>query len=147
VNRRARWWLGAAVTVAVEVELYASYQAHEARFHWFTHFFVGGAAVLLIMAVVVVLRCRPVPLPGLWVALGHLIAMFPDFLFPAGIAHRHWMDVFLGHLSTHFMPGRNLTWYLVFLAALAGYLAVVMQIPRRPSAERGHLAHRPVSDQ
>ncbi len=135
MNRRARWWLGAAVTVAVEVELYASYRAHEARFHWFTHFFVGGAAALLLMAVVVVLRRRPVPLPGLWVVLGHLIAMFPDFLFSAGIAHRHWMDVFLGHLSTHFMPGRNLTWYLVFLAALAGYLAVVARIARRPSVE------------
>ncbi|MGH3845770.1 MAG: hypothetical protein ACRDS0_30760 [Pseudonocardiaceae bacterium] len=135
MSRRARWWLGAAVTVATEVELYASYQAHEARFHWFTHFFVGGATALVLMAVAVVQRRRPVPLPGLWVILGHLIAMFPDFLFSAGIPHRHWMDVFLGHLSTHFMPGRNLTWYLVFLAALAGYLAVVTRIARSPSSE------------
>ncbi len=71
-------------------------------------------------------RCRrAVRLPGLWVVLGHLVAMFPDFLFAAGIPHRRWMDVFLGHLSTHFVPGRNLTWYAVFLGALAGYLAVL----------------------
>lgn len=34
-------------------------------------------------------------------------------------------DVFLGHIGSHFVPGRNLTWYLVFLAALAAYLSAV----------------------
>lgn len=27
------------------------------------------------------------------------------------------MDLFLGHSSSHFLPGRNVTWYVVFLAA------------------------------
>ena len=35
------------------------------------------------------------------------------------------MDVFLGHISTHFVPGRNLTWFAVFLLLLSVYLAVV----------------------
>jgi hypothetical protein len=59
--------------------------------------------------------------------------MFPDFLFTAGMAHERWIDVFLGHISTHFVPGRNLTWFAVFLAALAVYLAVLARLP----AERG----------
>ncbi len=33
--------------------------------------------------------------------------------------HQRWMDVFLGHLSTHFIPGRNITWYVIFLACSA----------------------------
>ena len=32
------------------------------------------------------------------------------------------MDVFAGHISTHFVPGRNLTWYAVLLASLGLYL-------------------------
>jgi hypothetical protein len=40
------------------------------------------------------------------------------------------MDVFLGHVSTHFVPGRNLTWYVVFLACLAVYLAAVASVGR-----------------
>jgi hypothetical protein len=55
--------------------------------------------------------------------------MFPDILFTAGVAHERWMDVFLGHISTHFVPGRNLTWFVVFLAALGVYLAVLARLP------------------
>jgi hypothetical protein len=111
-----------ALAVAVEVVLYVFYFAHEARFHWFTHFFVGASCALLVMAVIAWRTRRPAPYPLLWPVLGHIVAMFPDFLFEAGIAHRRWMDVFLGHLSTHFIPGRNWTWYVIFLTALAIYL-------------------------
>ena len=51
--------------------------------------------------------------------------MFPDFLFAGGVAHRRWMNVFLGHLATHFIPGRNLTWYLIFVVCLGSYLFVL----------------------
>lgn len=110
------------LAVAVEMLLYFFYFAHEARFHWFTHFFVGASVALLLMSVVAHRTRRPVPLPLLWPLLGHIVAMFPDFLFEAGIAHRRWMDVFLGHLSTHFIPGRNWTWYVVFLVSLGLFL-------------------------
>ncbi len=113
------------LAVAVEVYLYVAYRAHEARFHWFTHFFVGASVALLLMAGVASRTRRPVPLPLIWPIVGHLAAMFPDFLFTAGIAHQRWMDIFLGHLSTYFIPGRNVTWYVIFLACLAAYLAVL----------------------
>jgi len=126
-----RLCLWCLLAVAVEIALFLSYRGHDSRFHWFTHFFVGASAALLIMAVVAWRQRRPVRYPLIWPILGHLIAMFPDILFAQGIAHQRWMDVFLGHLSTHFMPGRNLTWYLVFLATLGFYLAVLGRI-RRP---------------
>ncbi len=73
-------------------------------------------------------RQRPVRYPLVWPLLGHLFAMAPDLLFTAGAAHQRWMDVFLGHISTHSVWGRNLTWCAVFLAAFAGYLAVLDRI-------------------
>jgi hypothetical protein len=33
--------------------------------------------------------------------------------------------VFLGHLSSHYVPGRNLTWYVVFVLSLATYLVAL----------------------
>jgi hypothetical protein len=36
---------------------------------------------------------------------------------------RPWMDVFLLHISAHFMPGRNWTWYVIFLVCHAMYLS------------------------
>jgi hypothetical protein len=115
------WCLAAVV---VEVALYASYRGHDARFHWFTHLFVGGSTVLVVMSLVASRMRRPVPLPLVWLLLGHLVAMVPDFLFSA-VAHQRWMDVFLGHLSAHFVPGQNATWYVVSLLCLGLYLAVL----------------------
>jgi hypothetical protein len=86
---------------------------------------VGASAALILMGAVTLRTHRPVPLPLVWVVLGHLLAAFPDVLFIAGVAHERWMDVFLGHVSSHFVPGRNLTWYAVFLAALAAYLVAL----------------------
>ncbi len=121
--------LWCVIAVLAEVGLYASYRGHDARFHWFTHFFVGAAVALVVMAVVAARTRSPVPLPLVWSFLTHVVAMFPDFLFAAGLAHYRWMDVFLGHISTHFVPGRNLTWFVVFLVALAAYLVVLARLP------------------
>ncbi len=74
----------------------------------------------------------PRPVALVWVLLGHMYAMFPDLLFRAGTAHFRWMNVFLGHLSSHFVWGRNATWYVVFLACLGLYLLVVDRL--RPVA-------------
>jgi len=127
VQVRGRWrlcgWCAAAV--AVEVGLYGSYRGHDARFHWFTHFFVGAATALAVMTMVVVRRRRPVARPLVWPLVGHVIAMAPDLLFTAGYAHQRWMNLFLGHIAVHFVPGRNWTWLAVFLTALAAYLTAV----------------------
>jgi hypothetical protein len=127
-----------ALAVIVEVALYGSYRHHDARFHWFTHFFVGASAALLLMAFVAHHTRRPVALPLVWPVLGHLFAMTPDFLFELGVAHRRWMDVFLGHISTHFVPGRNLTWYIVFAASLGLYLVVLARTPDAQAPGQDH---------
>jgi hypothetical protein len=130
------------LVVLVEIGLYLSYRGHDARFHWLTHFFVGAATALLVMSLLAWRRRCPVPYPLVLPVAAHLVAMFPDFLFTAGIAHFWWMDLFLGHISTHFVPGRNVTWYLIFLAALGLYLAVLSRLPghlhfRRPDLAGG----------
>ena len=100
---RGEWRLcgWCAVAVVVELGLYASYRGHDARFHWFTHAFVGGAAALAAMAAVTLVRHRPVARPLLWPMIAHVFAMTPDLLFTGGYAHWRWMDLFLGHVSAH----------------------------------------------
>ncbi len=127
-----RLCLWCVAAVVAEIGLYLSYRGHDARFHWFTHFFVGTSAALVVMAALAWRWRRPVPYPLVWPLVAHLIAMTPDLLFTAGNAHQRWMDLFLGHLSTHFVWGRNHTWYVVFLAALGAYLAVIDRIQDRP---------------
>lgn len=117
-----------APAAAVETLLFLSYRSHDARFHWFTHFFVGASAGLIAMAGVAARRQRAISLPLLWIVAAHLFAMFPDLLFLAGIPHQPWMDLFLAHISSHFVPGQNLTSLLVFLAALATYLVTLVRI-------------------
>lgn len=125
-SRATRLCSWCALAVVVEIGLYLSYRGHDARFHWFTHFFVGSAAALVVLGVVAGRTRRPVPVPLVWLLAGHLFAMTPDLAFTVGsVAHEAWMDVFLGHVSSHFVPGRNLTWYLVFLVAVAHYLRVL----------------------
>lgn len=121
VRSAAPW----AFFLIAELTLYLSYRDHDARFHWTTHFLVGGAFALAVMVLLAWRRRRPVPLPVLWVLLAHLFAMFPDFLFEAGRRHEWWMDVFLLHIRSHFVPGRNVFWLVVFLAALGAYLGVL----------------------
>jgi hypothetical protein len=106
--------------------LYISYRENDGRFHWFLHFFVGASVALLAMAVFTFVSGRRVLFVPVWLFIGHLIAMIPDVLWQLLIAaHEPWMDVFLGHISAHFMPGRNWTWYVVFLLCLALYLYAV----------------------
>ena len=119
---RRSWRL--ALFAAAEVLLYLSYQHHDARFHWFLHFFVGTSAALIAMAVLTFWSARPVRFPLLWLLMGHLIAMLPDILWNLQVLpHQPWMDVYLLHISSHFMPGRNWTWYIIFLVCLAVYLS------------------------
>ena len=115
--------------VVAEIGLYLSYRHHDARFHWILHFFVGGSAALLVMSVVAWRQGKAVSFPLVWLLVGHVFAMLPDFLFLLfGIIHDRWMDVFLWHIGAHFIPGRNLTWYLIFLAALAVYLSILARV-------------------
>ena len=126
-SRELRACASCLLFVLAEIGLYFSYQHHDARFHWFLHFFVGTSTALLVMSVVTWRNRRAVRFPLVWILVGHLFAMVPDGLFKFfGIIHREWMDVFLLHITAHFIPGRNLTWYAVFLVSVAVYLAVVV---------------------
>lgn len=114
-----------ALFVTVEVLLFVSYQHHDSRFHWFLHFFVGSSAALIVMTVVTYLSKRTILFPMLWLMMGHAIAMFPDILWSLELLpHKAWMDIFVFHISSHFTPGRNWTWYVIFLICLAVYLHV-----------------------
>lgn len=106
----------------VEVVAVLAYTSRDASFHWFVHFFVGAAAALLLTAVATLLLRRPLRHIGAAVLCGHAIAAFPDVLFLLGVAHARWMDVFLGHIWSHHIPGGLWTLYAGFLTALAGYL-------------------------
>lgn len=123
VRLRLCFWCAGAVVA--EIGLYLSYRGHDARFHWFTHFFVGASTAMVVMTGFTIRTRRPVPYPLVWPLAAHVYAMAPDLLFAAGRAHQAWMDVFLGHVSSHYLPGRNLAWYAVFLASLAAYLVAV----------------------
>ena len=115
--------LALAAYIVVEAFLYLLYQHNDFRFHWFIHFFVGGSVALVLMATIAYRSQRPVPLPLLWLLIGHIFAAFPDILFNfGGISHSGWMDIFALHISSHFVPGRIFTWYAVFMASLAIYL-------------------------
>ena len=133
---------GCVIAVLAEIVLYLSYRVHDARFHWFTHFFVGASVALAVMTAVAARTRRPVPLPLLWPFLAHVVAMFPDFLFFGGVAHERWMDLFLGHISTHFIPGRNLTWFVVFVISLTAYVTLLARLPRRSGHEPSPRAAR-----
>ena len=126
------------VVVVLEALLYASYRSHDARFHWLTHFLVGASTALVLMAVWTWFRRRPAPFPLVWVVVAHLFAMVPDLLFRAGVAHKWWMDLFLLHVRSHFVPGRNLTWLVVFGFALTAYLVTIDR--RARSADPARMA-------
>ncbi len=101
------------VLLAAETALYSSYAGHDARFHWFTHLMVGAITALALMTARTLQTGRPARHPLLHVLFWHIVAMLPDLLFVGGVPHQQWMDVFLGHISSHFVPGRNLTWMVV----------------------------------
>lgn len=114
--------LSAAAFFLAEVLLFWAYLGHGSSFHWFTHFYAGASAALLLMAGLGWFRRRPPRRPLLWILAAHLFASLPDLLFAAGIAHQRWMDIFLLHISSHFIPGRNWSLYLIFVASLGAYL-------------------------
>ena len=110
-----------AVLLLAEAALFASYSAHEARFHWATHFLVGLTAAALFLLVWLLVTGRPGPLPLLTVLAFHLYAMAPDLLFRGGVPHDGWMDVFLGHLVVHHVPGGDQSWLVVAVGCSGAY--------------------------
>lgn len=112
-----------AIYIPAEIFLYLSYSLDRSSFHWATHFFVGNIVVFVGFSIWEYVTHRPVGLPFVWLLGGHLFAMAPDLLFRyAHIAHERWMDIFFGHITTHFIPGQNWTWYVLFMITFGMYL-------------------------
>lgn len=117
------------VVVGVEIFLFYLYLSGDGTFHYFTHFFAGATLALVLMTLAARHWRRPVRFPLLMVLIGHLLAMAPDIAFVEDLAHGRWEDVFVAHNISHFVPGRNVTWYLLFLAGLTLYLVAAPQPP------------------
>lgn len=112
-----------AVQVVAEAALFDSYRGHESSFHWATHFLVGLSVAALTNALWLALKGAPARFELISILGWHLVAMFPDLLFSAGIPHDDWMDVFLGHISAHALPGGACSWLVIALALSGLYAA------------------------
>jgi pimeloyl-ACP methyl ester carboxylesterase len=122
--------------VVAEVGLYVSYDAHDARFHWATHFLVALAFASLVLLVRLLVTGVPGPRLLLPSVLGfHLFAMAPDLLFRGGVPHYRWMDVFLGHVAAHYLPGGDGTWLVVALICLGLFVGALTAWLRARQAE------------
>jgi len=131
VSDSSRGLRGTLIATLVELLLLTVYVSQDTAYHWLVHFLVGGTVALLGLTATAACRHRPATQPTLWVLLGHLIAILPDLLFAAGIAHQRWMDLFLGHISSHNAPGGLWALYGSFLAGLALYLLTIARLPPR----------------
>jgi pimeloyl-ACP methyl ester carboxylesterase len=128
-----------ALLAAVELLLFASYRGHEASFHWATHFLVGVSMAAVTNMMWLALKGAPARWQLVSVLAWHLFAMFPDLLFRAGVPHDGWMDVFLAHISSHYLPGGAYAWLLIALALSLLYAIVLARwlAARRAEAEAG----------
>lgn len=127
VGRAARLTCGIVVPVAVEAAFFWQYSTHAATWHWYIHFFAGGTMALVLMGFWTWRNQRPAPFPLVWLLLAHAYAAIPDLLIPEHIPHQHWMDVFVGHVASHYLPGGDVTWLAIFALALAAYLATIQR--------------------
>lgn len=106
------------VILAVLLGVYISLAV---QIHFFLHLLLGGTIALLV-ATGIGLRTGWFP-PWLpLVTIGAVVNAIPDVLYLYfHVAHSPWMDIFTWHVETHFMPGFPVSWYLLFLLALAAY--------------------------
>ena len=122
--------------VVAEVALYASYDVHDARFHWATHFLVALSVASLVLLLRLLVTGVPGPRLLLPAVLGfHLFAMAPDLLFRGGVPHYRWMDVFLGHVAVHSLPGGDGSWVVIALGCLGLWVAALTAWLRARRAE------------
>ncbi len=114
------------ILVIAEVLLFQTYSVHDARFHWATHFLVAVIAAAVVLMVLLRVRGAPGPRFPLLLILGlHLFAMAPDLVFRVGAPHAAWMDIFLGHVSVHYLPGGDTTWLVVATIAVGAYVVLL----------------------
>jgi len=116
----------AIVVVIVEGLLLAAYAGVDAAFHWSTHALVAVTAVALWHLGWLATRDAPARGQIALIIPVHLLAMAPDVLFFLAVApHEPWMDIFLGHISAHEIPGGDEAWLVLALLASGAYAATL----------------------
>lgn len=129
----ARRAVAVVLVLAAETYAYQRYAAYGAQFHFWLHGLVGG---YLGMAVLVTWRLlrpharrRATAAPSGFA--GHLLSAVPDVLFVAlGLLHATWMDVFVVHISLHFVPAPLLVVLGLWGLALLAHVALSFGAPR-----------------
>jgi hypothetical protein len=113
--------------VTILAVLLAVYVSLAVQIHFFLHLLLGGTIALLVAtAIGLGTGWFPPWLP--LITVGAIVNAVPDVLYLYfHVAHRPWMDIFTWHVETHFMAGFPVSWYLLFLLALAGYFAAQVQ--------------------
>lgn len=115
-----------AVLAAAEIGLFALYGEPDASSHWATHLLVSLTTSFLMLLGGLLVTGAPRLRFLLLLILGmHLFAAVPDLLFLAGVPHSRWMDLFLGHIVVHYLPGGVSSWVAIAVGACALYVAVV----------------------
>lgn len=109
--------------IGAEAVILPLYWRPDSHFHWSIHFLVGLTAAAVWNLAVLFILDRPARGQLTSVLVFHLIAMAPDILFGLGLPHLAWMDLFLGHISVHYTPGRDRTWLGIALLATSLYVA------------------------
>ena len=123
--------LAIAVPLLVEALFLQRYAAEAASWHWYIHLFAGATLALTLMTWWTRRHGRAVRYPLMWILLAHLYAAVPDLLIPENVPHRHWQDVFAGHVASHFLPGGGASWLAIAAVALAAYLLTIDRLAQR----------------
>jgi pimeloyl-ACP methyl ester carboxylesterase len=108
-----------------EIALFQVYGRYDSRFHWAAHFLVAVIATAAWLSARLLVTSAPAR-GQIIVVLGfHLYAMAPDLLFRVGVPHALWMNVFLGHIAVHYLPGGDRAWLALALLSAAGYASLL----------------------
>lgn len=123
-------WLAVATLVVVEAYLTHRYLAFGAQFHLLLHGYVGAAVGLAAWAVAHRRGAAAGAAPWLAAGAGHLASAAPDVLFlAADLPHQTWMDVFVAHISIHFVPAP--LWWSFGMLAIGVLAAAAATLGRR----------------
>jgi len=112
---------------------YGVYASHEPGREWTEHWLAGSFAGTIAMALCQALLRREVQAPLAWVVLGQVAAVIPDLMLKGGVPHRPWMNLFVGHLVVHDVPGPLVTWLAALAVASVLYLLSTLATHPAPS--------------
>ncbi len=119
--RRRTLLLQLVVLVPAETGLFFVYGSYDSRFHWGAHFLVALLVTCGWLAGVLLVKAAPARGQVVLVLFVHLYAMAPDLVFRGGVPHAPWMNVFLGHIAVHYLPGGDRSWLVLAVLAMLGY--------------------------